>query len=685
MRRSPRTRAKREVLGLRHDTITHRPFLRYFLPLSTLSLALVIGVLAVGTSNRSDEALAEFARDQRNEVDAVGPDVSERLSAAIGDVAVLAEQQALIELPDDPSAAELDAVADLFLSLATYRPTYQQVRYLDVTGMERVRIDLEDDLEPTRVLDLQDKSDRYYFTGSTELPRGVVYVSPLDLNVEFGEVEQPIRPMLRFGSAVFGADGQLKGVVIVNQNAQVYLDPIVVGDPSDGTGYLVNDAGYWLKAPDERLEWGFMFGRDDLRLSATNPETWEQLTGSPVGQFDTDEGLFTFHEFNPLDDVETAGVSTTADDGAFRWTIYSLVPPETLGVIRDEARAGALVLGMTFALIVLAFSSLTSYALGRRWLAGQIEREAAFVLEAAADGIAITDRDANLIQVNPAFTDLTGYPAKSILGRSAAELIIDLDLELVIAELRRHGHWAGRTRVRLADGSDATHRLAISRMVDRRGRTIRFVAVFNDVSAQVALEHKLEKLATHDGLTGLANRPLIASTIDQALARGRRTGDRIAVMFIDLDRFKQVNDTMGHAVGDEVLVEVAARISRAVRDADVPGRFGGDEFVIVLPVVTDAADLNGVAARVLEGLGEPIITSEGPATIGASIGISSISGEHDHTADELIDAADDAMYDAKQQGGRRVAWNDLDAEKTESDTEETEPGLPTITGWSSSG
>lgn len=671
MRQSPGTPVK----GVRsvpwHDNITSRRFLRYFLPLSIVSLALVIGLLAVSTANRTDEVLAEFARDQRNEVDTVGLRTSERLSSAVGDIAVLAQQRLLTGLSDDHTADELDAIADLFSSLAAFRPSYQQVRFLDVTGMERVRVDLDDGRAPTRVFDLQDKSGRYYFTSSIDLPPGVVYVSPVDLNVEFGEVEQPIRPMVRFGSTVVGVDGQLKGVVVLNQDARRYIDPIVVGEPPDDTGYLINDAGYWLQAPDDQLEWGFMFGRDDLRLPATDPQFWERSASSPAGQVDTDEGLYTFRAFNPLDDVETAGVSTDAEDGAFRWTIYSFVPPDTLDSIRDDARDGTLTLGVALAVIVLALSASTSYALGRRWLAGQTEREAAFVLDAAADGIAITDRNANLIKVNPAFTDLTGYSTESVLGRPAADLIVDLDLELVMAELRLSGHWSGRTTVRRADGTETIHRLAISRMVDRRGHSVRFVAVFNDVSAEVALEHTLERMATHDGLTGLANRPMIVTTIDQALARGRRTGDQVAVMFIDLDGFKQVNDEMGHSIGDAVLVEVANRISAAVRDADLPGRFGGDEFLIVLPDLDNTADLDRVAARVLESLAEQIITSDGPVKVGASIGISVTRDGHDHTADELIGAADAAMYKAKEQGGQRIAWVEY---ATDTADQQSEPG-----------
>src|SRR6056297_3925232 len=125
MRRAPETLVENLVSGPWHGNETRPPFFRYFLPLSILSLALVFGVLAIGTSNRSDEAMAELARDQRNEVDSVGLAASLRLSSVIGDVAVLAEQQALIGLSANPSEAELDSVAELFLSLSRFRPTYQ--------------------------------------------------------------------------------------------------------------------------------------------------------------------------------------------------------------------------------------------------------------------------------------------------------------------------------------------------------------------------------------------------------------------------------------------------------------------------------------------------------------------------------------------------------------------------------
>ncbi len=203
------------VPSLRHRKpfLGNRPFLRYFVPLfAATTLLAAVGFIFVERS-RVDTWEQEFRADQVSAIQGVGQTLTQPIVDAAGDLAILAEQDALTDLSATPTDAELDTVARIFEGLSSIRRVYDQIRFIDMAGMERVRVDFRGG-EVLRVANLQDKSGRYYFANTVDLPRGAIFVSPLDLNVEQGEIERPLKPMLRLGSPVFAADGTQRGVLI---------------------------------------------------------------------------------------------------------------------------------------------------------------------------------------------------------------------------------------------------------------------------------------------------------------------------------------------------------------------------------------------------------------------------------------------------------------------------------------
>jgi diguanylate cyclase (GGDEF)-like protein len=217
-------------------------------------------------------------------------------------------------------------------------------------------------------------------------------------------------------------------------------------------------------------------------------------------------------------------------------------------------------------------------------------------------------------------------------------------------------------------------RLSLSAVYDKRGGAIdHYVGVFNDISAHKENEERLKFLATHDSLTGLPNRAEFERSCQDALARARRRGLRAAVLYIDLDNFKPVNDTYGHAIGDELLKTIAARMKQAVRETDTVARIGGDEFSVLL------ADLDGletghiVARKLLHLLSQPVMTRRGAHHVGASIGVSTYPDDgHDPRA--LLRLADAAMYRVKQGGRNGVSFYSEPAELPETTAPGANPG-----------
>lgn len=277
-------------------------------------------------------------------------------------------------------------------------------------------------------------------------------------------------------------------------------------------------------------------------------------------------------------------------------------------------------------------------------------RVSATLFEHATDAIMITDANGKIEAVNPAFTRMTGYPSSAAIGQPANLLrsgFHDNDFhksmwQKVLAE----GTWEGEIVNRRANGELFPVWLSITTIRNDDGKITRMVGVFNDVASQQSSRRQLIHLAHHDALTGLPNRLLFGARAQHSLERCVREESRLAILFIDLDNFKPVNDLLGHKIGDRVLCETATQLRNVLRGEDTVARFGGDEFIVLVERADNLQDAHRVAQKLLDVF--PIQAKVGTVDIriSASIGIS-LYPEDGRTVDELIDAADKAMYRAK--------------------------------------
>ncbi len=291
-------------------------------------------------------------------------------------------------------------------------------------------------------------------------------------------------------------------------------------------------------------------------------------------------------------------------------------------------------------------------ALHQHYLEAQM-RLAAMVFENALEGILVTDRQGIIITVNQAFTEITGYPPQEIIGQT---------LELLQAEpqgaeshqeiwtsLRTTGEWQGETWNRRRHGEAYHAWLTLRRVEDQQWRIANYVGMLTDITFRKQAEDRLRYLATHDPLTGLANRYLFQDHLHQALAQARRSKRSVAVMLLDLDRFKIINDTLGHAMGDLVLKGEAERLQGSIRESDTAARLGGDEFLVLLTELADSEEAVWIAGKIREALGRPFVFDGQEYAVTASIGLS-LSPLHGEDPEVLINHADTAMYCAKKRG-----------------------------------
>ncbi len=275
------------------------------------------------------------------------------------------------------------------------------------------------------------------------------------------------------------------------------------------------------------------------------------------------------------------------------------------------------------------------------------------VIEASLDGVMIADAKGDIEFVNPAFTQLTGYTPEEVVGRNPRLLQSGRqDGEFYRAMwtgLLRNGFWQGEIWNRRKSGEVFPEWLTINAIRDDEGRIGQYAAIFADISERKKTEERIKNLANFDVLTGLPNRRLFIDRLHMAIATAHRHGDRIAILFLDLDLFKRINDTLGHGVGDSVLVETARRLSACIRDCDSVARLGGDEFVILLPEVGDVEDIGRLAERVISHVRQPFLVDGHELFVTTSIGIA-LYPEDGGSVETLIKNADTAMYRAKDLG-----------------------------------
>lgn len=294
--------------------------------------------------------------------------------------------------------------------------------------------------------------------------------------------------------------------------------------------------------------------------------------------------------------------------------------------------------------------------LNERALAGEENRLAAHVFRYALEATIITDAHGRILRVNPVFSELTGFAPEEVVGGNPRILRSDHHDESFYREMWQAilatGRWQGEIWNRRRDGSIFVAWESIVAVKDDAGDVRYFIGSFSDITEQVEAQRHILRLAHYDVLTELPNRVLFQDRLERAVVHALRHNRQAALLFLDLDGFKKVNDTMGHRAGDDLLKEVALRLAKCVRMTDTIARLGGDEFTVILDEIASVADTAVVAEKIQTELRLPILIEGREVYISASIGIS-IYPDHGATGEELLKHADTAMYQAKANGKGR--------------------------------
>jgi len=299
--------------------------------------------------------------------------------------------------------------------------------------------------------------------------------------------------------------------------------------------------------------------------------------------------------------------------------------------------------------------------------AQETQRLAASVFDHSSEGIFITDADLRIVQVNPAFQLITGFAADDVLGQDLTRLGLNVNddtYQELLRTVQGQRQWKGEVWGRRKNGEVFLELLSLTALVDAKGRTSHHVGVFSDVSVLKAREEEMRRVASHDALTGLPNRRLLAELMKTAVSRARRTEQLMTICYFDLDDFKHINDTHGHEAGDLVLTTVARRVQAELHTDDTLARLGGDEFVALVNGLENLAACEDLARRLLAAVQADIDLGHTLVNVSASIGIA-LYPQDNVSPDTLLRHADQAMWRAKEAGRNRfhvfAAEKDRDA------------------------
>ncbi|HTP59498.1 MAG TPA: EAL domain-containing protein, partial [Spirochaetia bacterium] len=275
------------------------------------------------------------------------------------------------------------------------------------------------------------------------------------------------------------------------------------------------------------------------------------------------------------------------------------------------------------------------------------------VFESASEAVVITDVDRRVLDVNRAFTSITGYTREEILGENIAILSSGRQDEQFYQDMweavGERGSWQGEIWDRRKNGEVFPKWLSISAVRDEAGRISRYIGLFSDISVMKQTQEQLYEMAHYDSLTGLPNRRYFLDRLKESLDQARRGGESVALMFVDLDGFKLVNDNLGHRAGDQLLREVGVRIRQCIRESDIASRMGGDEFTVILSQIKSSDSALIVARKILTKLYEPVRIEEKELFISSSIGIA-LFPDDARDVEGLLQSADTALYKAKDLG-----------------------------------
>ncbi len=593
--------------------------------------------------------------------------IKDTLSNIISDLLILSSYNSINHLfnkTNDHPAAHQHKLTRELVTFINSKKIFDQLRLIDQSGQELIRIEYNDGKTSSiPQAKLQNKADRYYFKNSMALDAGQVYVSPFDLNMKHGEIETPLKPVIRFGIPVMDEKGNKNGVVMLNYLGMNLLHSIeTISSSTTRKVMLVNFEGYWLKGLKREDEWGFHYQDKKERVfSSQYPDAWGKIHTTESAQFIESYGMFTSTTIRPLGSSRKVKMLAS---GNYDWKLISFIPSETLLQYAHSLKKTLMTLTLFLAIgwfivcIIIAYEKENDY-LNKLSIKEKDERIRG-ILDAAFDAIITIDEHGTISSFNPAAQQMFDYEESEAIGNSINLIVPSPHKKMHDDYLTRYittreAHFINIPREMEAqkkDGSIFPIEICVGAK-ELNGKWL-FTGILRDITERKQLKAKLEKMASTDALTDSYNRGYFDQIFDNEFSRSARYQLPLSLIIMDADDFKDVNDNYGHLAGDAFLIALAKELCGIVRELDTVARYGGEEFVVILPQ-TGGNDAMILAERIRETVERMELIYEGHRiNRTASIGVATFKESGTKSADQLFSLADKALYTAKKAGKNRV-------------------------------
>ncbi len=761
--------------------------IRLYSLLIILTGILLSGLYAVAHYWKTDNVTLELAQQSVIRLDQKFNAVQTKVSEISANLFYLSNLEGLRDYLDDEGSSTSLGV-DL-INFSQSKTRYDQIRYIDEYGMEKIRINLRNNSVATRVAetDLQNKAERYYFTESLNLPKGQLFISPLDLNIEHGRIEIPLKPAIRYATPVFDRSGKRRGIFVLNYLAQELIHLIQHQDGDlPNVPLLLNDLGYYLVGPSSDVEWGFMFAdKQHYTFQNEYPAAWKIMQTQKSGQVINKQGIFTFSHFDPAQlngsqcdnctwrmvlHIPEKFVAQKVNTSLYQWApllvLLWMITAVTAWIglknrhnkremdrrmqqlnssilqERDLFVGGPTVLFKrrnAFGWPVEYVSGNVTSVLGyhpQQFLSQELTfssivapehiRQVSFQLNGSQDDSTdaetppyeivdaqgrhrwvrdhmtlIRDEAGNITHFYGYLNDITPLKQaqeelaqsrehlKTIINTIAdPTLVINVDdyrvmlsnrsaletyangqegqLPLTCHQLshKRTSPCSGehdpcpiKTILQTGEATSVVHEhfdsnnnsifveVHATPIKDENDKVVQIIESHRDITSRLHRERQLKTLASTDHLTKTHNRMGFEKALNTAVVEAKTHDIQIGLIMFDLDRFKRINDRLGHDMGDQILQEIVEVTYRVTRRSDLLARWGGEEFMIL---ATDV-DADGIR-KMAEQLRMAIEAYEFGITLPVTVSCGVTVLTDDDTLESLVKRADEALYMSKHSG-----------------------------------
>nr|WP_321268503.1 diguanylate cyclase [uncultured Sulfurimonas sp.] len=543
----------------------------------------------------------------------------------------LPKSNILKEYIQDQNVNKLNKLEDVFLIITNTNRNVEQLRYIDKNGVEIIKINkknIGDEAYLVPKNELQNKSNREYFKIVSAMTEMKVWYSKFNLNIEHGKIETPYKPTIRVAIPIFNKLQKFEGMIIVNLLTKKIFKSI--GNSSTFEHYIVDKDGNYILHPDEQYSFNKYTGvKRDLKKDFPNI---------------TADILSTYKTFNNNYIYDLSDVIQNEDKA-----ILILKPKKEYQeqFLKDRILSTIyiIILSMLASVLMALYVSRQPSELQKAlYVANRELNRFASILDKYVVS-ARTKKDSTIVEVSSAFADSSGYTKEELIGKpmriirnkdTSSSIISDLWDKLL-----NNQAWDGEIKNTRKDGSDfwlEQHIVAVKNEDDK-------IESFLSVSQDITLKKEFELLSSMDKLTGILNRRKLDEFLDYEVESANRYKQNLSLIIIDIDHFKEVNDTYGHQVGDFVLSQTTKIISSLIRKSDIFGRFGGEEFLIIAPYSSKEESFI-LAEKLREKISNYNFKEVGYKTI--SLGIAQL--EENEDVKSLVKNADTALYEAKNSG-----------------------------------